>query len=342
MRSKVSVIVPIYNVERFLPRCVESLRRQTLQDIEIILVDDQSPDNCPTMCDKYQEQDERIKVIHKQNGGLGYARNSGLEIATGEYIAFVDSDDYVDLDMFQIMYSVAKENEADIVRVDNYKETVEGEILNSSYVPPIREGKYSREEMLEQLLYPQFGMMPEESGDKYVSCSVWRNIYKNKIIKQNEIKFVSERELISEDMPFNLEFMLKAESAYVLNRKFYHYIVNDKSLTQTYRPDRFQRELILYHELIRRLKTSGIYEHCQVRMYRHLLDRSRQCIKSELCANSDKRSRANNIKRILESEEMQHIFATYPLKHMPLKYRVVYSIMKLKAIFLLSLIKSKL
>ena len=112
---KVSIIVPIYNVEKYLHQCVNSLLNQILKDIEIILVDDESPDNCPAMCDEYAKQDSRIKVIHKKNEGLGYARNSGLEIATGEYIAFVDSDDYVELDAYQKLYSIAVDKKTDVL-----------------------------------------------------------------------------------------------------------------------------------------------------------------------------------------------------------------------------------
>ena len=100
MKPKVSIIVPVYNVEKYLVRCMESLLNQTLKEIEIILVDDGSPDNCPQMCDEYARRDSRVKVIHKSNAGLGYARNSGLDVAVGEYIAFVDSDDYVDTSMY--------------------------------------------------------------------------------------------------------------------------------------------------------------------------------------------------------------------------------------------------
>ena len=95
MKPKVSIIVPVYNVEKYLDRCMESLLNQTLKDIEIILVDDGSPDNCPQICDEYAKKDSRVKVVHKVNAGLGYARNSGLDVASGEYVAFVDSDDYV-------------------------------------------------------------------------------------------------------------------------------------------------------------------------------------------------------------------------------------------------------
>ena len=115
MKQKVSIIVPVYNVEKYLDRCMESLLNQTLKDIEIILVDDGSPDNCPQMCDEYAKKDSRVKVVHKANAGLGYARTSGLEVATGEYVAFVDSDDYVDLDAYQTMYNEAVRENADYV-----------------------------------------------------------------------------------------------------------------------------------------------------------------------------------------------------------------------------------
>ena len=112
---KISIIVPIYNVEKYLERCIQSLLNQTLRDIEIIMVDDESPDDCPQLCDIYASQDQRIKVIHKKNEGLGYARNTGLEIASGEYIAFVDSDDYVDINMYEKLYQIAQKNNLDTV-----------------------------------------------------------------------------------------------------------------------------------------------------------------------------------------------------------------------------------
>lgn len=99
-QPKVSIVVPIYNVESYLERCIQALLNQTLKDIEIILIDDGSPDHCPQICNEYAQKDSRIKVIHKKNAGLGYARNSGLEIARGKYLAFVDSDDYVEANMY--------------------------------------------------------------------------------------------------------------------------------------------------------------------------------------------------------------------------------------------------
>ena len=99
----ISIIVPIYNVQKYLDRCMKTLLNQTYRNIEIILVDDESPDECPKMCEEYAKIDQRVKVIHKKNGGLGFARNSGLEIAQGKYIIFVDSDDYVTENMCHLL-----------------------------------------------------------------------------------------------------------------------------------------------------------------------------------------------------------------------------------------------
>lgn len=112
--SQISVIIPVYNVEKFLRRCLKSVINQTMSDLEIILVDDGSNDNSGEICDEYAKNDDRIIVIHKENGGLRSARNKGLDIATGEWITFVDSDDYIDTDMYEMLYSNAIEKEVDI------------------------------------------------------------------------------------------------------------------------------------------------------------------------------------------------------------------------------------
>ena len=103
MNPLISVIVPIYNVEKYLARCVDSIVNQTYKNLEIILVDDGSPDRCPQMCDDYAEKDSRIKVVHKKNGGLSDARNAGMAVATGEYISFIDSDDWIDLETYDLV-----------------------------------------------------------------------------------------------------------------------------------------------------------------------------------------------------------------------------------------------
>ena len=116
----ISVIVPVYKVEQYLPKCIESIINQTYQKLEIILVDDGSPDNCGNICEEYAKNDKRIKVFHKENGGLSDVRNYGIARANGEYLAFVDSDDWIDSDMYETLINLAEENKADIVNSGYY------------------------------------------------------------------------------------------------------------------------------------------------------------------------------------------------------------------------------
>ena len=113
-KDKISVIVPVYNVEKYLSKCIDSILSQTYKNLEIILVDDGSPDSSPKICDKYKERDNRIKVIHKKNGGLASARNAGMDIATGKYIGFVDSDDMIAEDMYEVLLENMIKSNAEI------------------------------------------------------------------------------------------------------------------------------------------------------------------------------------------------------------------------------------
>ena len=118
---KVSVIIPIYNVEKYLKNCIESVWNQTYENLEIILVDDGSPDRCPLLCDEYAQMDSRVRVIHKKNGGICSARNAGLKIAKGEYVGFCDNDDLYLPDLIEDNYRLAKENDVDLMRYAKIK-----------------------------------------------------------------------------------------------------------------------------------------------------------------------------------------------------------------------------
>ena len=116
----ISIVIPVYKVEKFLGRCMESVVNQTYKNLEIFLIDDGSPDNCPKMCDEWAAKDSRIKVIHKQNDGLANARNSGIEIFTGDYVIFIDSDDFLELDMVEFLLNLSVKYDADISRCGFY------------------------------------------------------------------------------------------------------------------------------------------------------------------------------------------------------------------------------
>ena len=131
MDKLVSVIVPVYRAEKYLERCILSIVGQTFRNIEIILVDDGSTDSSGSICDEYAARDNRIRVIHKSNGGLSDARNAGLEICRGEYIGFVDSDDYIELDMYEVLYKFAIVHRLDVCMCSS-ADVIDGKVINSS------------------------------------------------------------------------------------------------------------------------------------------------------------------------------------------------------------------
>ena len=207
-KSLISVIVPIYNVSRYLDRCMESLLHQTYKNIEIIMVDDGSPDDCGKKCDRYAAEEPRIKVIHKENAGLGMARNSGLEIAEGEYVMFIDSDDYTDVRMIERLYHRLTEEGADTCFCRYYDTSSEGkdELARETYLKQSYCGDETK-----KVLLGMIGSLPEQAGDVEIGMSVWKGLYSLDIIRDNGILFPSEREYISEDIIFHMQYLVKAK-----------------------------------------------------------------------------------------------------------------------------------
>lgn len=249
MSVKVSIIVPIYKVEQYLERAVESLLGQTLDNVEIILVDDGSPDGCGAMCDAYAEKYPFISVVHKENGGLSSARNAGMKIARGEYIGFVDPDDYILPDMFEKLYASAIENNADFVGCGYMRKWLgEGEMEhNHSNLPA---GVYGRDVILGKLAVHIFG----DEFHLYQRDTVgyaWMNIYRGDIIRKNGIEFSSERKYYHEDEVFLLDFVRYAHTAAFVDEPLYIYCVRKNSLINCFRKNMWEMYKALiekYHE----------------------------------------------------------------------------------------------
>lgn len=217
---KVSVIVPVYKVEQYLDKCVESILNQSLSDFELILVDDGSPDNCPKMCDEWAKKDNRIKVIHKQNGGLSDARNAGMKIATGEYILFVDSDDYIRNDTLSLTYDKAAINNSDIVLFNICTDT-NGIIRNCRFE---FEDSYSGNEYIkENLLYRYY-----TSNNAGIN-SACNKLYKTAFLRNNSLEF-DVNDIRCEDCWFNFKCLQKANQINYLNEYLYYYLQNPNSI----------------------------------------------------------------------------------------------------------------
>lgn len=226
----VSLVVPVYKVEKYLERCVDSLIHQTLSDIEIILVDDGSPDQCGLICDMLKDKDERIRVVHKSNGGLSSARNAGMKIACGKYIGFVDSDDDVELDMFQIMVDAAETYTADFVMSDYIRIMQDGS--RSLISTQLRGGFYKKEDIVKSI-YP--ALIMGENIDYGPILSVWHCIYNRSFLAVNNIEFAEDVKW-SEDNLFSAMVGYCAKSfVYLKNKGLYHYYQNPGTITTSYR-----------------------------------------------------------------------------------------------------------
>lgn len=211
----ISVIIPIYNVEKYLDRCIMSIVNQTYNNLEIILVDDGSPDNCPQMCDDWAKRDNRIQVIHKINGGLAAARNSGMELANGDYIAFLDSDDYLDLETYETMLLDLRENEADIISWGMVRESENG------YKEEWGHGEFQILTQLDaqRILGIANGLLPVHSSNKLYSKAAIGN------------KKFDESLRFAEDIMFNFEVLKNIQKMLVHNVNFYHYTNNTSSIS---------------------------------------------------------------------------------------------------------------
>ena len=215
MSDLISVIVPVYNVEKYIRKCVESICEQTYKNLEIILVNDGSTDASGKICDELAEEDERISVIHQKNEGLSRARNAGLDKAKGDYIAFVDSDDYLSLNMYECLLKSMKENNADVVRC-GIKNVHEGE-------------KVEKIEIVDSIVKLPLAEMIDGLSNRRTRLVVWNALYKKEII--SELRFVPD--VIYEDVFFTNAILKKKHAEILVNAPFYRYLVKRDGNTNT-------------------------------------------------------------------------------------------------------------
>ena len=215
-KDLISIIIPIYNVEQYLKECVDSVLNQTYSNLEIILVDDGSPDRCPEMCDEYARNDLRVQVIHKENGGLSAARNAGLDVAKGEYISFVDSDDYISEDMIQALYDRAVQTQADLTFCSIERVDEKGHYIS---LEKVESAIYDRNNFWENKYYNQ----------PSASTVAWNKLYKKHIF--DELRYAVGR--IHEDDIILLNIINKCNIIATVQRGKYMYRQRDDSIIHT-------------------------------------------------------------------------------------------------------------
>lgn len=234
MKPLLSVIVPVYNVEKYLKRCLESILVQSWNDYEIILVDDGSTDSSAQICDLYAEKYEMIRVIHKENKGLSDTRNRGIEEASGEYVYFPDSDDWLEPNTFSELSDVIEELTYDIISFNReFVTSEEDKLISAKSRIQKLSGKQALLEMLKQSDVTGF------ANDK---------IYRKKLFLDNDIEFPVGK--YYEDLGTNYKLFLKATKVYVTNQKYYHYLItNPDSITQSWNEQKLQDMFGFYREI---------------------------------------------------------------------------------------------
>lgn len=224
MKAKVSIIVPVYNVEKYLKECVDSIRNQTMKEMEIILIDDGSTDNCLQMCERFAAEDDRISVFHQANAGVSEARNRGMKMVCSDWVMFVDPDDWLEADAVEALYRQANKSDYDIVCGSFYENRTDAEVIQTK-----PEKEYSDEEDHKFFIAHQLRFEP---GDG-VFVSSWGKIYRKKMLDQYDCRFPKGVRW-GEDLIFNLYAFWYAAKIYVLDVPVYHYRIRTDSVSRAY------------------------------------------------------------------------------------------------------------
>lgn len=228
---KVSIIMPVYKVEEYVGKAIESIQEQTLKEWEFLIVDDGTPDRSGEICDEYAANDERIHVIHKENGGAPSARNMAIEIAKGEYMYFMDSDDWAEPTMLEDMYNLAKRDQAQLVVAGFYIDTYydkENYVTDNFFV---EDAVYPNKEAFRKNAYKLF--------DRNLLYTPWNKLFESKYIMENDLRFPKT---FWDDFPFNVSIVKNVERVTVTSKQYYHFLrARSESETAAYRPGMYEK-----------------------------------------------------------------------------------------------------
>lgn len=325
----VSVIVPIYKVEKYLGQCIDSILSQTYSNLEIILVDDGSPDSCPEICENYVKKNHQIKVIHKRNEGLGEARNTGLEVAKGTYVYFVDSDDWLEKNMIEKMVYEMEKESADLVMCGFKKMTPNQEPIIYRVVKnkTIQRGL----EVQTKIFLPMIAQKSTVAEDYTINMCVWSNLYRRDIIERNKIRFLSERKYLSEDICFNLQYLLHINCAVMIPEACYCYRYNPNSLTNKYKGPEYEMLVSLYQEVCKLASQTSALEDLEFRQQRFFLTKLREILFRLSNSDLSLKEKRRVCQKILNDTTLQKVLFEYPIKTYQLKYKIPIFFIKTKS-----------
>jgi len=333
-KPKISVIVPVYNVEKYLERCFKSLITQTLKDIEIIVVNDGSTDKSLNIINSFKDRDSRLIVIDKENTGVSHCRNIAMDFAKGEYLAFVDSDDWIDNNMLEDMYEQAKEAELDLVMCTYMREFVTHSKEKTFNSPEVV--IYKKEDIL-NLHRKLIGPINEELGNPENLDSlgtVWGKLYRLEPIKHNRVIFADLQDIGSnEDSLFNIHAFKFIKKAAFINKPFYHYWKgNEKSITSRYNPHLKSQWLNLFEKIHYFIEENDLDITYKIALKNRICMSVlglglNECSKENMSSILEKIKKMENI---LSERVISEAYQNFDLKKFPVHWRLFYCFNKYK------------
>lgn len=335
---KVSIIVPVYNAEKYISTCLDSIINQTLKEIEIIVINDGSNDSSLAICNKYKEQDHRIRVLDKVNEGVSIARNIGIDIAKGEYLMFIDSDDWIDSDFCENLYNLAKKEKAELCISNYVKESLD---FKEFYDIKIHKEMLYKKDIKEAFLIE---LIERDEGKKVHDLAgfrgPWAKLYKKEILNKYNIKF-DEMLKIGEDFLFNLNFLQKIKKISFDDGYYYHYRTNFDSVTMKYKENCFE----IYEEILKKLekflKTNSIYDKSKNRFYKLSIKYLFICIDNEFRKENRKNilDKYRYLKYIRKNKYIENALINENFKDYNFKQKILLLLFKYKQYWIIYLRK---
>lgn len=337
MTPLVTVIVPVYNTERYLDQCIQSIQNQTYENLEILLINDGSTDGSGRLCNVYAEQDSRIHVIHKENGGSSSAREAGLKAAIGEYLLLVDSDDWIDMDTVECCLRAVLANNSDCVLFSYVREYADKQIDTHLFD---HEFFYGEEESENRIHRRIVGLVGEELRKPHSIDSlspICMKFYRTEVAKRGKI--INEKTTgTSEDTVFNLYALDHCKIGYI-DKCCYHYRkTNANSLTTRYKPDIADKWDVLYDLFLDYINQSGRQEEYRIPFYNRVACGMIGLGLNEVSSNNDIFTQASRIKRILEKPLYEKALKQFDSSYCDLKWKLFFSLCKNKNTVALTLL----
>lgn len=330
MENKVTVVIPVYNTKKYLEKCVDSITGQTFQNIEILLIDDGSTDGSAELCDELGEKDDRIRVIHKQNGGAATARNLGIDVAKGEYIMFIDSDDWLDTEAIEMLVEHADENNVDVIRFGYVREFGDKKLVKRNTF--LEERVYSEYECLNvcrQILGLTGDELAHPENMNYLASCAF-NMYRTELLKESGVKFIPLQEIGSfEDGLFNFCVFMYVKQFEFIDKPYYHYRkTNETSFTARYRYNYLNKQLILYERLKSEIKAKNMWKFFEEAYNNRIVLCTMEIAFNAMRNKESFYKRYKEIKGALMHERFKEAYNNFSLKYLRFKWKIYYFFIK--------------